>query len=283
MGIHIPLRKCLASAIFLAFFLPALRSAPQDKEIRISGLVLAVEENPRAILVAHRPVPGWMPAMTMRFEAPLGPRVQPGDQVEFVVQPAARPLTARSLRLIPPDRGGIPHPPARLPIGADVPDFELLDSEERPTRLSEFRGKVVVLQFIYTRCPVAEACPRLAATFAALRRQLTPAESSQVAFLSITIDPDYDTPNVLRDYASRWGVEPAKSQNWRFLTGPLDRIAPVAEGFGLVFWPDEGAIGHTTATAFLTRNGQLGAIVEGTSFRLDQWAGLLRRFLGGAK
>jgi protein SCO1 len=281
--IDISRRRCFGAAFLSAVFLLSTPAPAKDKQIRISGLVVAVEENPRAIVVAHRPVPGWMPAMTMRFMAPREPRLEPGDQVEFVVKPGVAPLTARFLRRIPPDRSGIPQPPSRLSVGAEVPDFDLQSANGQRVRLTQLRGKVVALQFIYTRCPVADACPRLAATFAALRRRLTPAENRQVIFLSLSIDPEYDTPPVLREYAARWGVSPGEEQNWHFLTGPVEEIARFGQAFGLLFWPDEGAVGHTNVTGLVTPDGRVGAIVEGTSFRLDQWAGLLRRFLGGAK
>lgn len=256
--------------IFFGFASLALAA----REYKVDGIVMSVDLAQSSIAVAHRPIPGLMPAMTMSFgvdRASLG-SVSPGDRVQFTINPDERPLAGHSLQRIPPDTGGIPRPPRRVAQGSPFPDFNLIDQTGRDVRLSEFRGKVVAMQFIYTRCPLADVCPRLAANFATLQRQFA---GRDLVLLSITVDPEHDTAPILAAYAREWGARPG----WRFLTGALPAVAEVASNAGLVFWPDEGAIGHTSSTVIVTRAGKAGANLEGSSYRVDQLVSLVRHFL----
>ena len=96
-----------------------------------------------------------------------------------------------------------------------------------------------------------------------------------VEFLSITIDPQYDTPAVLSEYAKRWQA----GASWRFLTGTVEQIQQVAGLFGLIYWPEEGSITHTVATAVIGRDGTLKARIEGAGYRPDQLRALIEHTL----
>jgi protein SCO1/2 len=176
---------------------------------------------------------------------------------------------ARDLRRVPPDEAGMPTPERLLHAGQPAPDFRLTDHLGRPVQLSDFRGKVVVINFLYTRCPVPEVCPRLAAAFASAHRRF---EGEDLILLSITIDPVYDTPEVLAGYAKLWRARP---EGWRFLTGQSEAIANVGRDYGLVYWPEEGAVVHTARTYVIGRDGRVAASVEGTSWRADQLGDLI--------
>lgn len=247
------------------------------REYTVDGIVTAIDKDQATLTVAHRPIPGLMPAMTMRFN--IDPDslavLAPGDRVQFLISPGAQPPTGHSLRRVPADTGGIPRPSSLIATGAVFPDFKLIDQTGREVHLHDFHGKVVAIQFVYTRCPLADVCPRLAANFATLQRRF----GEQVVLLSISVDPEHDTPSVLTRYAREWGAR----AGWRFLTGPLPAIAAVASHAGLLFWPDEGAIGHTSSTVIVTRTGRVGANLEGSSYRVDQLISLVRRFLEEAQ
>ena len=123
--------------------------------------------------------------------------------------------------------------------------------------------------FIYTRCPLPDVCPRLAASFATLQRRFRQRIGRDLELLSITVDPDYDTPAVLAAYAGRWGAD---SRGWRFLTGD---VSGIAGQLGEVFWTDEGSIGHNSTTSILDRKGRLAAVLDGSSWRMDQLENLI--------
>ena len=234
----------------------------------VDGLVVAV--NPPAFTVAHRPIPGYMQAMTMEFQAASPSEldtVRPGARVRFVLQDKI----ARGIRVVPPDESDMPERPVQPRIGEPAPDFNLIDQRGRPVSLGSFRGKVVALNFLYTRCPMPEVCPRLAASFASLHRQFP-----DLTLLSITIDPLWDTPEILAGYAKLWR---ARDDGWRFLTGSSDAVKQAATAWGLIYWPEEGAIVHTSRTAIIGRDGKLLAMVEGSSYRTDQLMNLVRHYL----
>ena len=157
-----------------------------------------------------------------------------------------------------------------------MPDFTLIDQNRQGVRLSDFRGKVVAVDFIYTRCPLPDVCPRLSANFARLQSRFRPRMGSDLMLLSITIDPQYDTSEVLLRYATIWN---AAARGWRFLTGPDKEIEIVARRFGMNYWPEEGLITHTSETGVIARDGRLAARVDGSSFAASQLGDLIEREL----
>jgi protein SCO1/2 len=261
----------------LAMLLAALAGTGmiQAKSYPVDGIVVAMDPAARTILVSHRPIPKYMGAMTMPFRVANASELQslhPGVRVEFELVVSRNSSIARNIRKMAVPDVEIPAPKEKLRIGEMVPDFQLVDQLGRPVRFSEFRGRVVAINFVYTRCPLPDVCPRLAANFALLQRQFS---GQDLVLLSVTVDPEYDTPAVLAEYARRWA---ANYSIWRFLTGDVARVA--AE-FGEVYWSDEGSIGHNSTTSIAGRDGRLAAIVEGSSYRVDQLRDLIARQLGG--
>jgi protein SCO1/2 len=234
----------------------------------MDGLVVSADPEAGTMTVAHRPVAGVMPAMTMPF------RVQKVSELKGLTSGARVRFRfdgklARDIRRVPPDESGMPQPERALRPGEPAPPFQLTDQTGRKVRLSDFRGRVVALNFLYTRCPVPEVCPRLAAAFASAHRRFA---GQDLVLLSITIDPVYDTPEVLAAYAKLWRARP---EQWRFLTGSADAIASVGRAYGLVYWAEEGAVAHTARTYVIGRDGTVAAAIEGTSWRVEQLGDLI--------
>ncbi len=237
----------------------------------VEGIVIETKPEARQMVVAHKPIDHYMPAMTMPFN--VGPEVDleklaPGTRVRFQLNVGKHVSRAQNLKFEQSDdiKAVQKSASAGVPMGVTIPDFALTDQFGRPVSLSNFRGKVVVVDFIYTRCPLPDVCPRLSANFAAVSKKLR-----DVEFLSITIDPQYDTPAVLAEYARRWGA----GESWRFLTGSEQQIQFAAGLFGLVYWPEEGSITHTVATAVIARDGTLAAKIDGAKYRPDQLIALI--------
>ena len=247
--------------------------ALQASSYAVDGLVISVK--PPSFTVAHRPIPNLMQAMTMDFRAGSPDELQsirPGMRVRF----EWRDKVARRIRRVFPDESEMPAP-VKVPLAGEMaPDIRLIDHLNRPVSLSSLRGKLVALNFLYTRCPMPEVCPRLAASFATLQRRFGAAMGRDLVLLSITIDPEWDTPPVLAAYAKLWRAQP---DAWRFLTGTPEQVRRVATDWGLVYWPEDGAITHTSRTALIGRDGKLVAMVEGSSYRTDQLTELIRRYL----
>ena len=197
-------------------------------------------------------------------------KLTPGTRVAFELKVGKHASLAQKLRVRETINDlNLPKTPLnKVLIGLKMPLFSLIDQTGKTVALADFRGKVVVVDFIYTRCPLPDVCPRLSANFSSVSKKL---RGRDVEFLSITIDPQFDTPAVLSDYARRWQAGEA----WRFLTGTPEQIQEVAGLFGLVYWPEEGSITHTVATAVIGRDGTLVAKVDGAGYRPDQLLALI--------
>jgi protein SCO1/2 len=243
------------------------------------GIVVRVEPASGIVIVAHQPIAGYMPAMTMPLRADRARDLDgltPGARIAFELHVNPRQSRIRKIRRLdgqPVTNGEgaviqLPKPANQRRVGDPVPDVPLLDQAGRPVRLSQFRGQWVAVQFIYTRCPLPDVCPRHAAHFAYLHRLYGP----RLQLLTVTVDPQYDTPSVLSEYARRFAAD---GEHWRFLTGTDEQVRDFGGLFGLVYWPDEGVITHTSATALISPEGRLDALLEGSTHRADQLRALI--------
>jgi len=240
----------------------------------VDGIVVAVDPAARTMLVSHRAIGKYMPAMMMPFTAEDGAELKalhPGERVQFELVVTKGRSTARHIRPTGQPDGAIPPPAGKLEIGAELPDMVLTDQNGRPVHTGSLRGKVAAIDFIYTRCPLPDVCPRLSANFALLQRRFA---GTDLVLVSVTVDPDYDTPAVLAEYARRWAAGP----RWMFLTGD---VAPLAKALGEVYWADEGSIGHNSTTTIIGRDGRVAAVLEGSNFRADQLAHVVAQTLEG--
>ena len=188
----------------------------------------------------------------------------PGSRITFHLEVSPKATRISHIRRESTGIEDVPTPTlSKLSIGDPVPAFTLTDQTNHAIKLTDFRGSPVVLDFIYTRCPLPDVCPRLSANMARLQKRF----GARVQLLSITLDPQFDTTEVLAAYAGRWQADPV---NWRFLTGSEEQIRAVASHFGLVFWPEEGLITHTAVTAIIDAQGRLAALLEGSRFTSQQ-------------
>jgi len=215
-----------------------------------------------------------MEAMAMPFHAEGSQdlsRLTPGSRINFQLKVTRQAATIRHIRVEQIAASDVPLPQAegKVSIGEALPDFTLTDQDGRAVTLSAFRGKLVAVDFIYTRCPLPNVCPMLSANFARLQKRF----GDKITLLSVTLDPQYDTPQVLADYALRWRAD---ARSWHFLTGSMDEVRTVAGHFGVIFWPEEGAITHTSSTAIIDRGGRLAAVVEGSAFTSQQLIDLVQ-------
>ena len=266
-----------SSARYSLFLLAAaIGGGCASRQPRVEAMVLRVDPAAQTMLVSHRAIEGKMPAMVMPLRVSRRHELAaltPGTRIDFRL----RGGVAQRIRLVDTRSAGdfeFPHPAEELKPGEAAPDFSLTDQTGQPFTLSSYRGRVVVVNFLYTRCPLAEVCPRLAASFASLQRRFAAEMPANLMLVSITLDPTFDTSEVLARYAA---TMKARADGWRFLTGDT---TPVARRFGLIHWAEEGVIVHNSQTAVIDRSGRLAAMVEGSSYRLEQLADLVKQTLG---
>jgi len=137
------------------------------------------------------------------------------------------------------------------PPNTKAPDFALLNQEGERFVSNSLRGKIVVLDFIYTTC--TDVCPLFTANFAQIQRSLKNEHKGEIFFISITTDPEVDSPKVLKAYARRYGAD---LQNWAFLTGPESQLKEVWNGFGIkVIRKGRGVVQHTSLTTVIDQRG----------------------------
>lgn len=146
-----------------------------------------------------------------------------------------------------------------------APEFTLIDQDAKQFLSTNLRGKIVVLDFIYTTC--TDVCPPFTANFARLQRQLNPEHKSEVIFVSITTDPEIDSPKVFRSYAQRYGAD---FSNWAFLTGTEAQLREVWKGFGIrVIRKGRGLVQHDSVTTLIDRQGMRRFNHFGEKWRLE--------------
>ena len=281
----------LAGALFVCV-LPIALIAQARHAVR--GLVLKADPVNRTILVSHDAIPGVMPAMTMPFEVRSARElsgVTPGALIAFTLVLDRKsafaervrvvryesveqdPLTARRLRLLQDLTL-----PAEKPVGVGqmVPDFTLIDQTRARVSLSQFRGRVVALNFVYTSCVLPQFCYRLANHFSIVQRRFRERMGRDLVLLTVTFDPARDTPERLAEYARQWNADAAA---WKFLTGDAAEIVKVGQRFGLDAFPDEGLISHSTRTVVINQAGALAASIEGNQYTAAQLGDLLESVL----
>jgi protein SCO1/2 len=167
----------------------------------------------------------------------------------------------------------------RLPTIGAAPDFTLTSQDSKPVSLHDFRGKAVAIAFIYTSC--TDVCPMLTANMASVEEKLGPAFGQKVAFISITVDPERDTPEVLKQYAENFGADP---KGWVFLTGEAEAVREVGLKYGVIAKKTaDGDVDHNLLTSLVDPEGNLRVQYLGSSFDLQEFRGDLVSLMDEAR
>ena len=264
-----------------------------EQRYQASGLVLSVDRVHKSMVVSCREIPGFMDAMAMSFSVPDAKALEPLDRgalIEFILvvgkenshaenvrvrgydSAEREPAKARRLQALEEALRGS----RRLTVGQAVPDFTLTDQQGRSLHFRQFAGKVIALNFVYTRCALPEYCVRSTNNFGVIQKQFQRRLGKDLVLLTVTFDPVHDRPETLRNYANTWKADP---DNWRFLTGAVGDVQRVCDLFGVNYVPDEGLFVHSLHSAIVGRDGKLVANLEGNEFTAQQFADLLTSVL----
>jgi len=264
-----------------------------EQRYQASGLVLSVDRVHKSMVVSCREIPGFMDAMAMSFSVPDAKALEPLDRgalIEFILvvgkenshaenvrvrgydSAEREPAKARRLQALEEALRGS----RRLTVGQAVPDFTLTDQQGRTLHFRQFAGKVIALNFVYTRCALPEYCVRSTNNFGVIQKQFQRRLGKDLVLLTVTFDPVHDRPETLRNYANTWKADP---DNWRFLTGAVGDVQRVCDLFGVNYVPDEGLFVHSLHSAIVGRDGKLVANLEGNEFTAQQFADLLTSVL----
>jgi len=256
---------------------------------RVVGLVRRVDPKAGLLTIRHEAIPGFMPAMTMPFEVKDRGTLDdlvPGDEVVgrlLVAGDDSELVDVEVTRAAPPDAAALDFSgatpqlkdvPRVLKPGDPVPDFAFTTQEATELSLSALRGDVVVLTFIYTRCPIPEFCPAMDRTFAELAGRLaaTPSRSASVRLISLSFDPEHDTPAVLLEHAKARGAKPPL---WTFAVASHEELRKVAGPLGLSYGPNGDEIIHNRCIAVIGPDGRLARLDLGEAGRIRDVGDLL--------
>jgi len=256
----------------------------------MKGMVLRVDPARKSVIISHDAITGVMPAMAMPFEVRDAKELNglvPGTIVSFTLvlqkdfgyieavktiryqSVEQDPIAARRLRLLTKLSGNAPKP---LTVGQTVPDFTLIDQARQRVSLSQFKGKVVGVNFIYTSCVLPQFCYRVANHFSVVRDRFKERMGRDLVLLTVTFDPARDTPDVLAQYASQWKAD---AKTWHFMTGNAPDVERVCNMFGVDFFADEGLMSHSVRTAVINRQGVMVANIEGNQYTAAQLGDLV--------
>jgi protein SCO1 len=264
--------KLMAPISFtLLFALVALsgcqRDASNARRYELNGKVMTVEKDKHLVTVSHEDIKGLMAGMTMPFvvrEEWVFDQAAAGDQITATLVVDETESWLENVVIVKSNTApGASGPPGVVvaKAGDDVPDFALVNQSNKPIRTAQYKGKTLLLTFIYTRCPLPEYCTLMSTNFAQIDQQLQkrPELYEKTRLLSISIDPEYDTPAVLRSYGAshtgRFGDE--TFSHWAFATGTKEQVRDIAQFFGLHYYPQKDQIIHGLRTVIIAPDGKV--------------------------
>ncbi|HTY64099.1 MAG TPA: SCO family protein [Acidobacteriota bacterium] len=263
----------LVLALLVAVAVSSCQRTP-ERRFELKGKVVSVDKSQHQVTLEHEAIKGYMDAMTMSFDVkddqvlPLAP----GQMIRatLVVQEDRSwiegiTITKTESEAEPIGDSAELHPAPKP--GTEVPDFSLLNQDNKHIHLSQYKGQYLLLTFIYSRCPLPDYCPRTSSNFAAIHNSLhsMPSSGPKTHLLTVSFDTENDTPSVLREYAARY-MRPAAFDEWEFATGTPDEIKNITGFFGVSFWRESGMIAHFLMTALIGPDGKIASIHPGNKW-----------------
>jgi protein SCO1/2 len=263
-------------------------SHTNQQVFQVKGVVLNVKPKEKSVEIRHEAVSNYMPAMTMPFDVKdtnelVG--LEPGTPVSFrltvtdtegwidqihklgsVATNAAIGATGQAAPS--PGQAGIRlvRNVEPLEIGDPLPDYHFTNQLGQAVTTAQFKGQALGITFLFTRCPYPNFCPRMASDFAEVQKQMQATASAPTNWhlLTVSFDPDFDKPEVLKSYADAWHYDP---QRWTFATGDIVEVTALGEQLGLVFWHDEtGSLSHNLRTVVVDAAGKVQKIYSGNTW-----------------
>ena len=275
-------RVCAALSLLLLIGILACATKPAEKRYELQGEVVAVDSAAHQITVAHQDIPGLMPGMTMPFlvganEEWVFGKIGPGDQIHATLvlgrHAELQDISFTKQSSAINDGTTTFHMPQP---GEPVPDFSFVNQSGKRIHLAQFRGRPLLLTFIYTRCPLPDFCLLMSNNFSEILKQLheRPQAFADAQLLSLSIDPEHDTPDVLRQYGKRYvGQLDPGFQHWQFATGSEKQIKQAADFFGLSYNQKSGQIVHSLSTVLVGADGKVLKVYLGNDWQPSDVAG----------
>lgn len=250
-----------------------------ERVFDVSGVVRAPLDAGR-IVVAHQEIVGFMPAMTMGFDVAGGAmldasRLRAGDRVQFKLHVDEEHTLADHFQALGQDAAPQPNsfsearvhlPVHRVHEGDTMPDFALIDENGASLTRASWTNQVTLITFIFTRCPIPEYCPTMARRFGELQRTIVadPQLKGRARLVSITLDPEFDRPPVLKAYGEAVGANP---EIWHFATGAKPDVTGLVQAFSVYVERNGVTLDHTLCTALIDRTGHIVDLWRGNAWK----------------
>ena len=269
----------LVLALLVTLPLTACRGTNQSqvRRYRLKGTVVQVDKAQLHLVVNHEEIPGFMGAMTMPYpvvDAQTLERVSPGDQITADVVVTPNDIHLENVVVVKKADGKTSPTGAQLQRpdgGAPVPDFTLVNQDGKRIRLAQYRGRSILLTFIYTRCPLPDYCPLMSHNFAEIEKTIekSPELYAKTHLLSISFDSQYDTPKVLRNYARAFVTDQGQKtfEHWEFATIPAAEKNDVTKFFDLFVTQEQGQVTHSMSTAIISPDGHICKAYDGNDWK----------------
>jgi protein SCO1/2 len=260
----------------LAVLRAAESGEPTGRTFSAHGVILEVKTNTAQVVIRHEAIAGYMDGMTMPFnvkDSTQLTKLKRGDQVTFQLRVTADESWVDHFQKIgvvslletntSPVETSAPRPDKSLL------DYKFTNELGQAVSFNDFRGQALAITFFYTRCPLPDYCPRLSKNFEEASQKLEGMANAPTNwhFISVSFDPQSDTPQMLKNYGLSYGYDPA---HWSFFTGPQDKIAELARGAGVKYETDAGTINHNFRTLIIGPGGHLQMVFPVSGNLSDQ-------------
>ena len=229
------------------------------------GVILEIKPDHTQVVIRHQAIADYMAAMTMPFPV-KNPgaltRLQRGDEVEFQLHVAETEswvdhfVKIGTVSLGEDKTSNVSTEAAPAAPNKSLLDYKFTNELGQAVSFNDFRGQALAITFFYTRCPLPDYCPRLSRNFEEASQKLEAMTNAPANwhFISVSFDPAFDTPEMLRNYGQSYGYD---ATHWSFFTGPPDKIAALAHSAGVQYQADDGTINHNFRTLIVDPQGHL--------------------------
>jgi len=264
----------------------------ERQEFQVRGVVQEVKAPDKEVVIKHEEIPNYMPAMTMTFEVKNANElsgISSNDVVSFrmivtdddgwIENLTKVGVSTNANADLIRSRTRIVREVEPLAVGDKMPNYPFTNSLGEKVELKDFAGQAYAFSFIFTRCPFPTFCPRMNNNFEAAYKQLIamPNAPTNWHLLSISFDPEFDTPQRLKEYSATYNPDPKK---WSWVTGAMIEIDAITEQLGLVFTFENNTYNHTLRTAVVDKNGVIRQIFWGNEWTPQD---LVKELVAGAE
>lgn len=243
---------------------PATANPGESATYQLKGIVVSSDSAKGVVEIDSEAIPGLMGAMVMPYKLAqpgIASELHPGDHLNARLRISGSTGVIDQINVTAQAKPDYkPSKTYNVPVaGQAVPDFKFLNQSGKTITIDQFRGKALLVTFIYTRCPLPDYCIRMSRNFATIQQQLAadPKLYNKAHLLSISFDPGYDTPKVLRSYGSGYAGS-AGFSHWDFAVPPAVELDAVDEFFDVGVSPgSNNTLTHSLSTAVIAPDGKI--------------------------